>query len=159
MKSLPTVCLLFATAGLVAAQQFTISTVAGIPQLPGLYPTVNPTPAVPAVSYTAPAIGPTTGTLALQLISPSAFFYYVIVLTIGFTLFATWRLRRRKEDRIVEEREVFLQYPQTSPEIYAWLPYHKEAAGAAGSVDSASSPSPPRTPDGAAAPVRNEDNA
>jgi hypothetical protein len=25
-----------------------------------------------------------------------------------------------------ESREDFLAYPQTSPEIYAWLPYHKE---------------------------------
>ena len=38
MKSLQTVCLLFATAGLVAAQQYTIKTVAGVPQVPGLYP-------------------------------------------------------------------------------------------------------------------------
>jgi hypothetical protein len=28
----------------------------------------------------------------------------------------------------VESREEFLAYPQTSPEIYAWLPYHREAA-------------------------------
>ena len=61
MKSLQTICLLFATAGLVAAQQYTISTVVGIPQTPGLFPQVNPTPGVPAASYTAPAIGPTTG--------------------------------------------------------------------------------------------------
>ncbi len=58
MKSLSTICLLFATAGLVAAQQYTISTVAGIPQTSGLFPTVNPTPAIPAASYTAPALGP-----------------------------------------------------------------------------------------------------
>ena len=46
MKSLQTVCLsfatlfatLFATAGLINAQQFTISTVAGIPGVAGLYP-------------------------------------------------------------------------------------------------------------------------
>jgi hypothetical protein len=43
-----------------------------------------------------------------------------------FTLFAVWRLSRRKADRIVESREDFLAYPQTSPEIYAWLPYHKD---------------------------------
>jgi MFS family permease len=92
------------------------------------------------------AIGPTTGTFAIQLISPSAFFEYVIVLTVGFTLFAAWRLRRRKQDRVVEAREVFLQYPQTSPEIYAWLPYHKEETGGAppatlaDSSDSAGSP-------------------
>ena len=72
------------------------------------------------------AIGPTTGTYAIQLISPNAFFGYVIALTVSFTLFAVWRLHRRKFDRIVEEREEFLTYPQTSPEIYAWLPYHRE---------------------------------
>jgi hypothetical protein len=26
----------------------------------------------------------------------------------------------------VEEREEFLTYPQTSPQIYAWLPYHRK---------------------------------
>jgi uncharacterized protein (TIGR03437 family) len=67
MKSLQTICLLFATAGLVAAQQYTISTVVGIPQTPGLFPRVNPTPGVPAASYTAPAIGPGAG----QLYNPS----------------------------------------------------------------------------------------
>jgi MFS family permease len=72
------------------------------------------------------AIGPTTGTYAMELISPNAFFGYVIALTVSFTLFAAWRLHRRKFDRIVEEREEFLTYPQTSPEIYAWLPYHRE---------------------------------
>jgi MFS family permease len=72
------------------------------------------------------AIGPTTGTYAMELISPNAFFGYVIALTVSFTLFAVWRLHRRKFDRIVEEREEFLTYPQTSPEIYAWLPYHRE---------------------------------
>jgi MFS family permease len=87
------------------------------------------------------AIGPTTGTYAMELISPNAFFGYVIALTVSFTLFAVWRLHRRKFDRIVEEREEFLTYPQTSPEIYAWLPYHREsvdtAAGAAGGDPSA----------------------
>jgi MFS family permease len=92
------------------------------------------------------AIGPTTGTFAIQLISPNAFFGYVIVLTILFTLFATWRLRRRKDDRIIEEREVFLQYPQTSPEIYAWLPYHKEPDGTAPAAGPASPPATPNSP-------------
>src|SRR5580700_10918264 len=73
-------------------------------------------------------IGPTVGTFAIQLVSPSAFFVYVIVLTCAFTMFAVWRLSRRKSERIVESREEFLAYPQTSPEIYAWLPYHREAA-------------------------------
>ena len=82
------------------------------------------------------AIGPTTGTYAMELISPNAFFGYVIALIASFTLFAVWRLHRRKFDRIVEEREEFLTYPQTSPEIYAWLPYHREPANtAAGPAD------------------------
>jgi MFS family permease len=77
------------------------------------------------------AIGPTTGTYAIQLIAPRAFFAYVIALTLAFTLFALWRLYRRKLDRVVEAREDFLTYPQTSPEIYAWLPYHRESPGEA----------------------------
>ena len=77
------------------------------------------------------AIGPTTGTYAIQLISPHAFFVYVIALTLAFTLFAAWRLYRRKLDRVVEVHEDFLAYPQTSPEIYAWLPYHRETPGEA----------------------------
>jgi MFS family permease len=81
------------------------------------------------------AIGPTTGTYAMELISPNAFFGYVIVLTAGFTLFAAWRLKRRKFDRIVEEREEFLTYPQTSPEIYCWLPYHREPPNAANTAE------------------------
>jgi MFS family permease len=74
------------------------------------------------------AVGPTAGTYAIQLITPSAFFVYVMILTLAFTLFAMWRLSRRKVDRIVESREEFLAYPQTSPEIYAWLPYHRNPA-------------------------------
>jgi MFS family permease len=72
------------------------------------------------------SIGPTVGTFAIQLITPRAFFVYVMVLTLIFTLFAVWRLSRRKADPIVESREEFLAYPQTSPEIYEWLPYHKD---------------------------------
>jgi len=72
------------------------------------------------------AIGPTTGTLAIELVSPGAFFVYVMALTLAFTLFAVWRLMRRKSEVVVEEREQFLAYPQTSPQIYGWLPYHTE---------------------------------
>ena len=72
------------------------------------------------------AVGPPIGTYAIQLLRPSAFFVYVIALTLAFTLFALWRLSRRRVDRVVESREDFLAYPQTSPEIYAWLPYHKD---------------------------------
>jgi MFS family permease len=87
------------------------------------------------------AIGPTTGTYAIELIAPRAFFIYAFALTLAFTVFAIWRLYRRKVDRVVETREVFLAYPQTSPEIYAWLPYHREtqeeavARSAAGDSD------------------------
>jgi MFS family permease len=77
------------------------------------------------------AIGPTTGTYAIQLITPRAFFVYVFALTLAFTVFAMWRVYRRKLDRVVEAREEFLTYPQTSPEIYAWLPYHRETPGEA----------------------------
>jgi MFS family permease len=77
------------------------------------------------------AIGPTTGTYAIQLITPRAFFVYVFALTLAFTVFAVWRVYRRKLDRVVEAREEFLAYPQTSPEIYAWLPYHRETPGEA----------------------------
>ena len=38
------------------------------------------------------------------------------------------QLARRKGERIVESHEEFLAYPQTSPEIYEWLPYHRDAA-------------------------------
>jgi len=71
------------------------------------------------------AIGPTTGTYAIQLTTPSAFFIYVIALTLAYSLFAVWRLSRRKTDPLVETPEHFLTYPQTSPEIYGWLPYDR----------------------------------
>jgi MFS family permease len=91
------------------------------------------------------AIGPTTGTYAIELVSPSAFFVYVAVLSLAFTLFAAWRLIQRRRDPIVEERERFLAYPQTSPEIYEWLPYHKDTPGkpAATAVPPADPPLPP----------------
>src|SRR5580658_1394229 len=95
------------------------------------------------------AIGPTTGTYAIQLIAPRAFFVYVIVLTLAFTLFAIWRLTRRKADPVVEEREDFLNYPQTSPEIYAWIPYHKDTPGegsAPATPPSSSEAQPAQTP-------------
>jgi MFS family permease len=80
------------------------------------------------------AIGPTTGTFAIELVSPGAFFVYVMALTLAFTLFAVWRLLRRKSEAVVEEREQFLAYPQTSPEIYCWLPYHTDIPGEPGAV-------------------------
>jgi hypothetical protein len=59
-------------------------------------------------------------------------------------LFAIWRLRRRKLERALETREEFLTYPQTSPEIYAWLPYHTEGTGE--SAESSRAPEPQRVP-------------
>jgi MFS family permease len=93
------------------------------------------------------AIGPTTGTLAIQLTTPRAFFVYVIVLTLSFTLFTVWRLYRRRIKAAPEAREEFLVYPQTSPEIYAWLPYHREPLGPArpaGVVDTPGADTPGR---------------
>jgi len=72
------------------------------------------------------AIGPAVGSLVMELTRPNAFFVYAVVLTLAFTFFAIWRLKRRRVERALETREEFLTYPQTSPEIYAWLPYHKE---------------------------------
>jgi MFS family permease len=92
------------------------------------------------------AIGPTTGTYAIQLASPSAFFVYVIVLTVTFTLFAIWRLHRRKLDHTVESREEFLSYPQTSPNIYEWLPYHRDRSGRATSPVPNTAPAAPGEP-------------
>ena len=74
------------------------------------------------------AIGPTTGTLAIELTTPRAFFVYALVLTLAFTLFGVFRLTRRRIDRPLESREEFLTYPHCSPEIYSWIPYHKEAS-------------------------------
>ena len=90
------------------------------------------------------AIGPTTGTYAIELTTPRAFFVYVIALTLGFTLFTVWRLYRRRVGLAAESREDFLAYPQTSPEIYAWLPYHKETL-------EPKVPEAPKMPDGSVA--------
>jgi MFS family permease len=89
------------------------------------------------------AIGPTTGTYAIQLTTPRAFFVYVIALTLAFTLFTIWRLYRRRVGRAAEAREEFLVYPQTSPEIYAWLPYHREPAGQTGPDSKSADGQPP----------------
>jgi hypothetical protein len=62
----------------------------------------------------------------MELTRPNAFFLYAVALTLTFTSFAIWRLTRRRVERALETREEFLTYPQTSPEIYVWLPYHKE---------------------------------
>jgi MFS family permease len=84
------------------------------------------------------AIGPAVGSLVMELTRPNAFFVYAVALTLTFTSFAIWRLTRRRVERALETREEFLTYPQTSPEIYAWLPYHKE------DLDEAVKPAVPR---------------
>jgi MFS family permease len=86
------------------------------------------------------SVGPTAGTYAIQLITPRAFFVYVMVLTLAFTVFAIWRLSRRSVDPILETREEFLAYPQTSPEIYAWLPYHTASPGESQHTEAAGEP-------------------
>ena len=91
-------------------------------------------------------VGPTVGTYAIQLLRPSAFFVYVMALTLAFTGFAVWRLSRRKADRIVETHEDFLAYPQTSPEIYAWLPYHRDAPAETAPSEAAPAETAPNPP-------------
>ena len=93
------------------------------------------------------AIGPTIGMVAIQLTTPRAFFVYVIALTFAFTAYTAWRLLRRRGDRVIEMREEFLAYPQTSPEIYAWLPYHRAEPPADDASPKAPDPEPnPRPP-------------
>ncbi len=76
------------------------------------------------------SLGPTIGALAMEYRGPAAFFVYAMALAVPFTLFALWRLRRRREERSTETHEDFLAYPQTSPEIYSWLPYHPDSGKA-----------------------------
>ncbi len=90
------------------------------------------------------AIGPTAGSLVMELTRPSAFFVYASVLTLAFTLFALWRLTRRRAERATETREEFLTYPQTSPEIYAWLPYHRDPPGEPSPTPAAAPEAAPR---------------
>jgi MFS family permease len=105
------------------------------------------------------SIGPPIGTYAIQLLTPSAFFVYVLVLTLIFTLFAVWRLSHRKADRVVESHEDFLAYPQTSPEIYAWLPYHKDTVNDPEKTDEPEKTGVAPTATGAAAPTAADGDA
>ena len=91
------------------------------------------------------AIGPTTGTVAVELSRPGAFFGYVFGLTVLFTAFALWRLARRRAGPVDQGREDFLTYPQTSPEIYSWIPYHRGGPDAepARPVDAGTPPADP----------------
>ena len=92
------------------------------------------------------AIGPTTGSLAIQLTIPQAFFLYAIVLTLAFTLFAIWRLLRRRRNEPVRTREEFHSYPHTSPEVYTWIPYHTPTGdGPAPTPATIEPPGPPLT--------------
>ncbi|HVW10462.1 MAG TPA: hypothetical protein VHC90_17865, partial [Bryobacteraceae bacterium] len=50
LKSFQTIGLLFAAAGMAAAQQYTVSTVAGVPTVAGLYPLPGDTTVTPATS-------------------------------------------------------------------------------------------------------------
>ncbi len=92
------------------------------------------------------AIGPTTGTIAIERSRPSAFFGYVFGLTALFTAFALWRLVRRRAGPVEEVREEFLTYPQTSPEIYSWIPYHRGGSDAAETPPGGAGAAPPDSP-------------
>ena len=70
------------------------------------------------------AVGPAVGSVALQRIGPSGFFWYVLVLSAGFAVFALWRIRRA--GKVVEEqRGGFIAYPTSSPAILEWIPFRK----------------------------------
>ncbi len=58
MKSFQTIALLFAAAGMAAAQQYTITTVAGVPGVPGLYPVPGDT--TPTLATSAQLYHPST---------------------------------------------------------------------------------------------------
>ena len=72
------------------------------------------------------ALGATTARLRYGPVVLLQYAIQFIALTLPFTLFAVFRLTQRKKDAVVETHEDFLAYPQTSPEIYGWLPYHKD---------------------------------
>jgi MFS family permease len=70
------------------------------------------------------AVGPAVGSVALQRIGPSGFFWYVLLLSGGFGVFALWRIRRAGKVTL-EQREGFVAYPTSSPAILEWIPFRK----------------------------------
>jgi len=64
------------------------------------------------------------GSVALQRIGPSGFFWYVLLLSGGFGVFALWRIRRAGKVTL-EQREGFVAYPTSSPAILEWIPFRK----------------------------------
>ncbi len=85
------------------------------------------------------AIGPTTGSLVIQMTVPQAFFVYAGALALAYTLVGLWRLSRRPKFTPGDPREEFHSYPRTSPEVYTWAPYH---------MDTISEPPPSEAADG-----------
>jgi MFS family permease len=70
------------------------------------------------------AIGPVVGSAALERIGPSGFFWYVLVLSAGFGVYALWRIRRAAKVAL-EQRKGFVAYPTSSPAILEWIPFRK----------------------------------
>lgn len=68
-------------------------------------------------------IGPALVTAGVAPFGVTIFFWYAIVLSALFTLYALWRRFRQPAAR---SREQFVAYPQTSPMVYEWTP-HEEA--------------------------------
>ncbi len=64
-------------------------------------------------------VGPLIGATGIEHYGANAFFWYAGALSITFALFALWRRLRRAG---VKRRKDFVAYPQTSPEVYQWLP-------------------------------------
>jgi MFS family permease len=64
-------------------------------------------------------VGPLIGATGIERYGANAFFWYAGALSIAFAVFALWRRLRRTS---VKRRKDFVTYPQTSPEVYQWLP-------------------------------------
>lgn len=64
-------------------------------------------------------VGPLIGASGIDHFGANAFFWYAGALSIAFAFFALWRRFRRTA---VRRRKDFVAYPQTSPEVYQWLP-------------------------------------
>ena len=70
------------------------------------------------------AAGPLIATRTMQKLGPSGFFWYAAVLSALLAIQVAWRIRRAA--KISEgEREKFINYPTTSPEIMELVSFRK----------------------------------
>jgi MFS family permease len=67
--------------------------------------------------------GPVVAAAGVERLGPASFFWYAIVLTVLFGVFAMWR---RLHQPKVAMRDEFVAYPQTSPIVYEWAPHREE---------------------------------